>query len=650
MSTDTNHPHYRPEIDGLRALAVVLVILFHLGLRCPGGYVGVDVFFVISGYLITGLIARQVDDGSFSLQNFWLRRVHRILPAQAAMVACVLVYGMSYFLPSDAVDLAEMTRAQQVLGANLHLTAQDHYFSPPFEQVLMHTWSLAVEEQFYLLFPILMIVLLRCGRWISVLAISLLAVSSLVSAVWALRGSPDTAYYQLQCRAWELLMGAGLALLPASVSMRHKWSQLVAAVGLGMILYSAWFYGNKTPFPGVAALVPCLGTALILWSNQQERNLVGKCLAWRPVVLLGLMSYSLYLWHWPVIACLRYFENTARLPQSLVLPAVGATFVLAAVSYRWIERPCRISPGTIPTWRAALPILATVPTLLLASSLVIWGKGFPTRFSPRTQRLAQSITNQPRDSENQTSRSDRLKSSNSPSEFGDPSGRFTCVVWGDSFAGMWHGAMESAAQKNNVRCFGFGRSATPPILDFAKYGRGLDSSFEESKNSYVEFMRREQPDLVILAGMWETSYRRPHFEQQLRFTLQTLHDAGLRVAVMLPPPLQDRPVARALALHSAYGHPSRPKGKSWAVYLERPAIRAVYRACEGLAEVIDPGPCFVNAQGIWTVENREGSMYSDHCHVSRVGALRATPLFDELFATLSKTSVGREHGTTSPEE
>jgi len=304
--------------------------------------------------------------------------------------------------------------------------------------------------------------------------------------------------------------------------------------------------------------------------------------------------------------------------------------LLAAVTHRWIERPCRLRRGITPTWKQASPILMTVPALLLASFLVIWGDGFPNRFSPRTQRLAHAFQ---RLSHGPHTRNRNAFDTNDLS-LQHP----TCVIWGDSFAGMWRDAFEAAANKHDVNLVRFGTLATPPILGFAKYRPGLDNSYEETKNGYVDYMRREKPDLVILSGMWESAHKRQGFEKQLRFTLQTLHDAGLRVAVMLPPPLQDCPVARTLALHSAYGHPARPSGKSWAKYQKRPAIKALYRACDGLAEILDPGPYFVNPQGIWPVETREGSMYSDHCHVSQIGSLRATPLFDKLFATLGETA------------
>jgi peptidoglycan/LPS O-acetylase OafA/YrhL len=272
---------YRPEIDGLRAIAILTVVFYHVGLGCPGGYIGVDVFFVISGYLISSLILREMREGTFSLAGFWERRVRRIFPALAACVMATLVAGWFLLLPEDLENLGKSTVAQTLLAANIYFWRTTNYFASANEaKPLLHTWSLAVEEQFYLLFPLL---LLACFRFPAlrrprtlVILILLGLVGSLSVAVWGVKHQPYATFFLLPTRAWELLCGVLVAALPVSAIPTSRLVRESASwLGLAAILLPVWLYGETTPFPGLAALPPCLGTALFIWGTGR-RSEVGS--------------------------------------------------------------------------------------------------------------------------------------------------------------------------------------------------------------------------------------------------------------------------------------------------------------------------------------------------------------------------------------
>lgn len=334
--------NYRPDIDGLRALAILPVLLFHAKLGCPGGFVGVDIFFVISGFLISSLILKELGDGTFSLISFWERRIRRIFPALALVVLATLAAGWYLFLPDDFESLGKSVIAQAMLLSNVFFYRQAGYFDTASDtKPLLHTWSLAVEEQFYLLFPLLLIFLAQqrqlslfktvIGMTIGTFA---LCVVGSYSYAWA-------TFYLLPTRAWELFLGALLAM------MRGRFAGVVGLpretaglLGFSLVCYAIFFYDGDTRFPGLAAIPPCLGTALIIFSSESQLSFVGRILAFKPVVFIGLISYSLYLWHWPILVFSKYTaydEQSAGLRAALLV----ASTVLAILSWKYVEMPFR---------------------------------------------------------------------------------------------------------------------------------------------------------------------------------------------------------------------------------------------------------------------------------------------------------------------
>ena len=307
-------PNYRSDIDGLRAIAVLSVIIFHVWPKVlTGGFVGVDVFFVISGFLITKQLLADVDSNAFSLAEFYRRRIKRIAPAMLVVVGVTLVASHLLLLPADSERVAASAFWSVLSGANFFFwqTQATGYFAPESSELpLLHLWSLAVEEQFYVVWPVLFLLVRRYlttrGQ---LLCVSLVALASFAAAAAINEQHAKFAYYMLPTRAGELLLGALTILLLDAGLMRRMSPTLrnvLAPVGLAMILYSARLFTDSTPFPGWWTLLPTVGTALCLAGGTAETGRISRALGSRWLVPIGLISYSAYLWHWPLLAILRY--------------------------------------------------------------------------------------------------------------------------------------------------------------------------------------------------------------------------------------------------------------------------------------------------------------------------------------------------------
>jgi peptidoglycan/LPS O-acetylase OafA/YrhL len=335
---------YRREIDGLRALAVLPVILFHAGFETfSGGFVGVDVFFVISGYLITTIILAELERGKFSIVNFYERRARRILPALFLVMLVCIPFAWFWLLPSDMKDFSQSLVAVSVFASNILFWRESGYFDTAAElKPLLHTWSLAVEEQYYVLFPLFLMLFWRLGKRSILVMLGLVFVASLAVAEWAAYAKPAAAFYLLPTRGWELLVGAFVAFY-LSKANRKEFGKAVGEVcgwlGVALILYSVFAYSKATPFPGLYALVPTLGTVLVILFATQQTT-VGKFVGNNAFVGVGLISYSAYLWHQPLFAFAR--QKSLTEPSHTVFLVLSVlSLVLAYSSWRFVEAPFR---------------------------------------------------------------------------------------------------------------------------------------------------------------------------------------------------------------------------------------------------------------------------------------------------------------------
>ncbi|MBL47595.1 MAG: acyltransferase, partial [Roseibacillus sp.] len=380
---------YRPDIDGLRAIAVLPVLFFHMGLGCSGGYVGVDIFFVISGYLITSLIIREMLNDEFTLRAFWERRIRRIFPVAALVTIIVITAGVWILLPDTFRSLGKAGIAQVMMVANFYFWQQDGYFAGPSDlEPLLHMWSLAVEEQFYFLFPMLLLFLMKRGQKTTVWVIILISILSLLLSFHGVIYDKGTTFYLLPARAWELALGALVALLPLR-SIGAAWRrQLVALAGLALILWSVFAYDVATPFPGLAAIPPCLGTALLIWVGQSGTTWVGGLLAQRPIVYIGKISFSLYLWHWPLIVYARHL-SIYEISLNVRVTLLVASLLLAVLSYQFVETPFR-RKRIVAKRRQVFKLFGCMSgAMVVAFAAIYFLDGIPQRFRGDTVRFAE---------------------------------------------------------------------------------------------------------------------------------------------------------------------------------------------------------------------------------------------------------------------
>lgn len=373
--------NYRREIDGLRALAVLPVILFHAGFEAfSGGFIGVDIFFVISGYLITSIIMSDLKQGKFSLLFFYERRARRILPALLFVIMATIPWAWALLLPHDFKSFSESLFATSVFASNIFFWSERGYFSEAAElKPLIHTWSLAVEEQFYLFFP-LALALTKNSKTLRSYLLAVALSASFFLSVWVTSVHQDSAFFLLPTRLWELLVGSLVAIHLFNAKgvrkISHKRSSdFFGILGLLLILASIFSFDSSTPFPGYAALAPVTGTALVtIFAN--DTNLVGRFLGARIFVAIGLVSYSAYLWHQPIFALSRHggIELTTAMSASLI----ALTFVASYFSWRYVEQPFRrrrFSQMTV--FRSALLGLAFIAAVGVSGYK---SEGFPNRF------------------------------------------------------------------------------------------------------------------------------------------------------------------------------------------------------------------------------------------------------------------------------
>ncbi|MDW8845684.1 acyltransferase family protein [Erwinia sp. MMLR14_017] len=357
---------YRADVDGLRALAVLPVIAYHMGAGgIPGGFTGVDIFFVISGYLICGIIYNGATSNTFSYLEFYKRRCLRILPPLFVVLLSTLAFGYYHLLPAQFSDLSDSTLATLLFSSNIFFWKTTGYFAGPAElKPLLHTWSLAVEEQFYIIFPVILLFVVRFFRQRATQVMLLIITVSLLLSIYAVTRKPTFTFYMLPTRAWELALGgiiavAGLEAKMSNISQGIK--HLMSLAGLALILFGFLWLDTSKPFPAWNALWPCLGSFLIVLAGQQAA--VSRVLALKPIVYIGMISYCLYLWHWPIIVYSRMFFNFAPGLREAVI--IGLTFGLAIASRYLIELPFRYKLAVIRSGRI---VTASVMGLVVLAS------------------------------------------------------------------------------------------------------------------------------------------------------------------------------------------------------------------------------------------------------------------------------------------
>ncbi|HEY1805440.1 MAG TPA: acyltransferase family protein [Terracidiphilus sp.] len=555
---------YRADIDGLRAVAVLSVLAFHIGLsRFHGGFVGVDVFFVISGYLISSIIFAEISGSRFTIIGFYERRIRRILPALFAVLAASSVAAAIYLLPGELVDYAKSMLAATGSASNIYFWWHSGYFDMPTSKPLLHTWSLAVEEQFYLSFPLFLILVRRFFSKRLTAAVVVMFLASFATSCAVVLRSPETAFYMPYTRAWELLLGTLLSLGIFPKLGSTVWRNLATMTGIGMVLWSVLFYSNDTLFPGFSALLPCIGSGLIIWSGEAGGSIVGSVLSWRPVVFIGLISYSLYLWHWPIIVLrkLGMFSGFARvclgtLPAQIsahrfdMLFEVVLSLALAVLSWRFVEKPFRVGSLRL-SGRPLFALAGGVMVVFLGcATWIVLAQGFPGRFPERALDVTKAL-----DSHLEL-RSMRTGTCFITTEYHfeaydistclhQVEGERNFLLLGDSHSAMLWSALAHGLKGANV--MQASTAACEPSLSPA----GSEDCKKMMAFIFHQYLPAHHIDCLLLAGRWEEGDL-----NSLTKLIAWAKQKGLQVVVFGPVPEYDAPLPRLLAYSIAWNKPA----------------------------------------------------------------------------------------------
>ncbi|KLV07447.1 acyltransferase [Photobacterium aquae] len=506
-----SHIKYRPDIDGLRAIAVIAVIIFHMNAQwLPGGFIGVDIFFVISGFIITSVIYPQINAGRFSFDIFYIKRIKRILPLFYLVATSSLALAYLIYTPNDFVGFANSLRYASVFISNIYFEKQSGYFAPAAETMpLLHTWSLSVEEQFYFIWPVLLIL---ASKYLSrrlfaiVMGLTLVALTGL-SQYMALN-DPSAGYYLIQSRGFELLIGALLAIAlyekrARGLSLPTQAYQLLGVAGaLGIALLSVVLNKNHV-FPGINALWVTLATCMLILAGESQHSWVSRFLGRSPFLLLGRLSYSLYLWHWPVLAFYRYTFNQLGPVDALICAVI--TFALSVFSWRLYENPLRylrLHHRWVYLFYLVLPIAIAVTT----AKLIAKNEGYPHRFSEQVQKLFQASSLDFFELQHPQLDGEELK----PFEnniIGDDSlnhpEQLRALVWGDSHGGHFRGFVDELGKIYGFSALYGGAGGCPPALgmDIIKHGEP-EGECEDTNTQLAEALQNTKAKVVFLAGRW----------------------------------------------------------------------------------------------------------------------------------------------------
>ncbi|MFC6198883.1 acyltransferase family protein [Ponticaulis profundi] len=499
---------YRRDIDGLRSVAVLSVFLYHLNANyLPGGFVGVDIFFVISGFLITKILVKHIQTQSFSLVGFYSRRFRRILPALLVTLIAGLVAGYFIYTPNDLVRLGDQSMFAAFGLSNFYFLQHSDYFAPAAHtQPMLHTWSLAVEEQFYLFWPLLLFGISKFAprKFLST-SLIVLAIGALLSYGFSIYLTPQNsaaAFYMLPTRVWELALGALVGFAPA---MGRVKALIMDLVGLALIGLSFLFLTSAMAFPGWVAMVPCAGTALLLWAKS-DQSLVGRALSLSPLVWIGKWSYSLYLIHWPVIVFFRSYNFGAppdHLESAVILVA---SIALSAISYFIIEQPfrrARQAKATASDSRSNLKVVAiSVGAMAICSGAgfaLTKSNGFGKEISVDAEHYLSFIT-----SSSQRGGTNKCyqRSSSVLADFNyedclkASDGRPRAIVFGDSFAQHWERGLEAVFPE--IQFSHMVASGCIPVLPI----RGRDDCVQFNEDLFDTRIPDGNFDIAILSARW----------------------------------------------------------------------------------------------------------------------------------------------------
>lgn len=621
---------FRPDIEGLRALAIVPVVLFHaFPSALPGGFVGVDIFFVISGYLITSLLMQRLDQGQYSIGAFYAARIRRIFPALFFMLALVTPFALWLMAPNAVVDFGRTLGATALFLSNMELYRTTGYFDGAAElKPLVHTWSLAVEEQYYIFFPLLLAWLYRVRRAAIPLVLTLIGLASLALSVWWVKTNPSLAFYSIPSRTVELMIGSLLAVGLFRRPVPQWLAESVAALGLALLLVACFAFTPATPFPGWAALLPCIGCALLIWVGTHHTTKVGDFISTEPFRWIGKLSFSFYLWHWPALVLLRHVVLGEPEPWQTTL-AVLLSLLLAYVSWRWVEAPVRRSPvRERPLLLAGL--VAIVLGLGSAGGVILWAKWQQKQDKASTRVLAGA-----KDFSPERGRCHGLKDLVIPyasqCRFGATDSPRHDVVWGDSHGAELALALGERLGRTGGALTQITSSACPPSVGLDLPNRPNCAAHNQA--TLEALIADAALDRVVLVARYQlyVKHDAAAFEAGLNRAITALTAAGKRVVLVDPYPGYLYPVPEALSNLSRRGGDPATLEQSIDEYRHRnaPALAMLERlgALPGVTRVkTSDALC---GDGTCAVIDGGKPLYFDDNHLSMTGARRLVAAFPE---------------------
>jgi peptidoglycan/LPS O-acetylase OafA/YrhL len=607
------------------------VLLFHCGVPgFSGGFVGVDVFFVISGFLITGQLAADIAAGRMSIARFYDRRIRRIAPALFVTLVVTAAASAALLLPSYLLDTSRALVAAAASVSNIYLWREaGDYFAPSSAfQPLLHTWSLSVEEQFYLFVPVLMMVCARVLRRRWVLLFAPLSLVSFALSVYATTAAPFANFYLLPTRAWEFGLGALVATTPLPAIARPLPARATGLAALALLLAPVFVFDDLTPFPGLNALWPCLGTALLIHLGRTTRTGVTALLGARPCVAVGLISYSLYLVHWPIVALLRYRE-VAPLDGEQIAGVLVASFVLATLMWRFVEQPFRRPVAALTRRRVFAGAIGAIAVAVLLGFAGIAGQGFPARFPSfaltavpgeeqwKTGRCFLNVDPDYRD----WSLSDCTRIATGPRKV---------LLWGDSYAAHYIPGILANADALQATVIQYTAAGCPPMLSFRSRAAPRCHKFNAHA---LDIIRAEKVQTVILAARWTDRVR--DGLDRIGSTLSALDAMGEHVVLVGQSPefAADAPII-------AFLKGSRDPGvvNRWKVAFPL-AINDTLRALAGGNVFVDPMPLLCDG-ATCTYQDRGALLFEDYGHYSAAGSSLAVRglLMESAFAAANQAA------------
>ena len=624
-------PFRRNDIQGLRAIAVISVVLYHAWQPLvPGGFVGVDIFFVISGFVITNSIQRGFDLGEFSIAGFYRRRVRRIFPALYMMIAFVLGASMFLLSPLELIEFGKTALSTIFFSSNiLFLNLSGYFDGAAAMKPLLHTWSLSVEEQFYVVYPALIILIRRFYPDLLRPALIVIALASAVLSQLMLERHQDEAFYLAPPRAFEFLLGAIIACSGSSLKISQKLCNGLSLFGLALIMVALAAYGHQVPFPGLDALLPCVGAALIIQAGKCGSSSAGRILSTRPFTFFGDISYSLYLWHWPILVLARHYVG-GNLDMLTTATCIGAAIIAAIISWRFVEEPL------LEKRREKLPYLRIGAVMMIAASIlfivIVVTNGIPERFRPSTLAIFAA-------SEDYNKLRVRCHSGDNIAipydancTFGADGSSPDVAVWGDS-----HGAELSVAVGERLKREGrstmeITASACPPSLNYSLRERPFCA--DHNRETLQRLLGDKRIHTVILTVNF-TRYQNQAFEAMLSGygdVVARLQEGGKRVVIVYPIPILDFDPPWVLGLRSELGKSLESVGVARDVFLQNN-----HRVLDFLNEIVAKNHIdavlpedILCSQKLCSVYSSEiGVLYFNSNHLSIVGArvlAKALPL------------------------